>query len=122
MKYTIFIFRRDFRLVDNNGLNYAIQNCNNIIPVFIFTPEQITKKNKFKSDNAIQFMIESLKELDNELKNNKSKLHIFKGENIKVLKSICNSIEVENVVFNMDYTPYAIKRDKDINNFVKVKI
>ena len=66
-------------------------------------------------------MIESLKELDNELKNNKSKLHIFKGENIKVLKSICNSIEVENVVFNMDYTPYAIKRDKDINNFCKSK-
>ncbi len=121
MKYTIFIFRRDFRLFDNNGLYHAIQNYNNIIPVFIFTPEQITNKNKFKSDNAIQFMIESLKDLNKELNKNKSKLHIFKDENIKVLKSICNTIDVENIVFNMDYTPYALKRDKDITNFCKKK-
>jgi deoxyribodipyrimidine photo-lyase len=121
MKYTIFIFRRDFRLIDNIGLNYAIQKYKNIIPIFIFTPEQITKKNKFKSDNAIQFMIESLKELDIELKKHKSKLHIFNDENIKVLKSICNVINIKNIVFNMDYTPYAIKRDKDISNFCKTK-
>merc|ERR1711907_885022 len=106
--YTIFIYRRDLRIRDNNGLFYAMSNYQNIIPIFIFTEEQVTNKNKYKSDNAIQFMIESLKNLDIKLKKYKSKLHIFYGDNIEVIKNITSKIKVDNIVFNMDYTPYAI--------------
>ena len=120
-KYSIFIFRRDLRIYDNIAFNYAISKYDNILPIFIFTPEQISSKNKFKSDNAVQFMIESLKELDTELKQNNSKLHIFKGDNIKILKSIINDIDVENIIFNMDYTPYALKRDKEIESLCESK-
>jgi len=35
---------------------------------FIFTPEQIdASKNNYKNDNCVQFMIESLKDLDKQL-------------------------------------------------------
>jgi len=117
--YTLFIFRRDLRLLDNNGLNYAMDNYDKIVPIFIFTPEQVTNKNKYKSNNAIQFMCESLKDLDSELKKKGSKLHIFCGENIEVLKKIIKNINVESIVFNMDYTPYAIKRDLEIEKLCK---
>ena len=83
-KYNIFIFRRDLRMLDNKGINYCINNLENVIPIFIFTPEQVTDNNKFKSNNAIQFMIESLKDLDIELKKYNSKLHLFYGENNKI--------------------------------------
>ena len=116
MKYTLFIFRRDYRIVDNNGLLQASINCKNIIPIFIFTPEQV-KDNKFKSENAIQFMIESLKDLNKELKKCKSRLHIFYGDNIEILKKICKTIDVSDIVFNMDYTVYSTKRDKQIKLF-----
>ena len=121
MNYSIFIFRRDFRLRDNKGLDYANKNCENIIPIFIFTPEQVTNKNKYKCDNAIQFMCESLIELDNELKEYSSKLHIFNGDNIKVLESIIKKIKVSDIIFNMDYTPYAIGRDKEIKKLCENK-
>jgi deoxyribodipyrimidine photo-lyase len=98
-----------------------MSNFKNIIPIFIFTPEQISSKNKFKSDNAIQFMIESLKELDSELKKKGSKLHIFQGKNKTVLGKIFKELDVENVIFNMDYTPYAIKRDTEIAKLCKSK-
>ena len=114
-KYSLFIFRRDLRIKDNKGLNYAMSNYENIIPIFIFTHEQVTSKNKYKSDNAIQFMCESLNELDIDLKKEKSKLHIFNGYNITILKKIINKIEIESIIFNKDYTPYAIKRDKEIS-------
>lgn len=120
-KFNIFIFRRDLRLNDNNGLNFAMSNFENIIPIFIFTPEQISSDNKFKSDNAIQFMIESLKEIDTNLKKYNSKLHIFKGKNKTVLNKIFKDLEIDNVIFNMDYTPYAIKRDKEIEKICKSK-
>lgn len=119
--YSLFIFRRDLRLSDNNGLNYAMKNCENIIPIFIFTPEQITKQNKYRSDSAVQFMCESLTELDKELRQNRSKLHIFYGDNIKVISKIINKIKIASVIFNMDYTPYARKRDKKIEKLCQKK-
>lgn len=121
MNHCIFIFRRDLRLRDNKGLNYAINNHKNIIPIFIFTPEQISNKNKFKSNNAIQFMCESLIELDDELRKVSSKLHIFQGKNIDIIKYICKNTSVSSIIFNKDYTPYAIERDNEIINFCENK-
>ena len=65
---SIFIFRRDLRLADNIGFLELQKKTKDIVPIFIFTPEQITSKNKFKSNNAIQFMIESLLDLKQEFK------------------------------------------------------
>ena len=42
---TIFIYRRDLRVIDNKGLYHAIEKYGNVIPIFIFTPEQVTNKN-----------------------------------------------------------------------------
>lgn len=120
-KFNIFIFRRDFRLIDNIGLNYAMSNYKNIIPIFIFTPEQVGKKNQYRGDNSVQFMINSLLELNTELKKKKSKLFVFYGDNIKVLSKIFNTIDVNAVIFNMDYTPYALKRDSDIKKLCQKK-
>ena len=117
MKYNLFIFRRDFRIDDNITLNYAMNNYKNIIPIFIFTPEQVTDKNKFKNDNAIQFMCESLKELDYILNENDSCLHYFYGDNIEIIDKICKEINIENILTNQDYTPYAIERDNLIKNY-----
>ena len=117
--YTLFIFRRDLRIIDNLGLIYAMKNCKNIVPIFIFTPEQVTSKNKFRGDNCIQFMIESLDNLNMELNKVGSKLYMFYGDNIKVLNKLRTTIDIDNIIFNMDYTPYAISRDKKIENFCK---
>ena len=107
----IFIFRRDLRIADNLGLLFACKKSKHVIPIFIFTPEQI-KKNKFKSDNAIQFMIESLQDLNKSLKN---KLTLYFGEQDKIIEKLLKKDqEIDGVVFNTDYTPYAIKRDNDI--------
>jgi len=119
-KYTIFIFRRDLRIVDNKCLNYISKSHGNIIPIFIFTPEQIVK-NDYRSDNSVQFMVDSLIELNEELVKKGSKLHIFFGDNIKVISKIINKIDVGAIAFNLDYTPYAIKRDKDIIKMCRVK-
>lgn len=119
-KYNLFIFRRDLRLKDNKGLNYAIKNYKNILPIFIFTPEQITNQNKYFNKNSIQFMCESLIELNKELNKISSKLHFFFGDNINVLNNIIKKIDISNIIFNMDYTPYAIKRDNNIKEFCKI--
>jgi deoxyribodipyrimidine photolyase len=64
----IFIFNRGLRLTDNTTLIHQIKEMGSVVPVFIFTPEQIEpKKNSYFSNNSVQFMIESLHELSNEI-------------------------------------------------------
>ena len=118
----IFIFRRDLRLVDNLALRYAHKNYNCVLPCFIFTPEQISNSNPYRSSNAIQFMCESLEELDSELQKRNSQLHYFQGDNIKILESIYQDLKKSNtpleaVIFNQDYTPYAKERDLEIEKW-----
>ena len=66
----IFIFRRDFRIDDNLALSKLSKKVDKIIPIFILDPFQIleNEKNKYyKSNSAIQFMIESLIDLNKDL-------------------------------------------------------
>ena len=114
---SIFIFRRDLRLNDNTGLINALKNSKKVLPIFIFTPEQITSKNVYKSDNSVQFLMESLDDLDQDLKSNNSKLYYFFGDVITVLKSIIQEINIDAIYVNQDYTPYSKERDLKIENF-----
>ena len=77
----LFIFRRDFRVIDNVGLNLANELCQHVTPIFIFTPEQVTDTNNHKSDNAVQFMIESLQDLSSQISKMGGKLLCFYGHN-----------------------------------------
>ena len=111
---SIFIFRRDLRLYDNIALSEAIKQSDIIIPIFIFTPEQIIN-NKYKSNNAIQFMLESLDDLNHNLKKLSSKLYLFFGEPHKIIEKLIETMNVETIFANRDYTNYAKKRDAKIS-------
>jgi len=118
---TIFIFRRDYRLYDNIGLIEALKKSIHVIPIFILTPEQLVH-NEYKSDNAVQFMIESLNDLDKELKNKGSKLYYFYGKPSVIIKKLLISVKGLDAVFvNRDYTPYSKKRDLEIEEVCKKK-
>jgi len=110
----LFIFRRDLRIVDNMGLLLANQKCKNITPIFIFTPEQVGKQNKFKSDNSVQFMIESLQDLYDEIRKQGGTLYTFYGKNSTIVKNCIDDFKIDYICFNVDYTPYAIERDTEI--------
>lgn len=110
----LFIFRRDLRTVDNNGLYWLSFQCKNIYPVFIFTPEQVSSSNDYKSNNAVIFMIESLIDLEKSIKKQGGTLQCFYGDNDKIIKKLVREKNIDIVCFNRDYTPYAKKRDDDI--------
>ena len=110
----LFIFRRDLRIVDNNGLNLLNSYCENIYTIFIFTPEQVGTNNKYKSDNAVQFMIESLENLSSAIKKKGGHLYTFYGNTEKVIADCIKSFNINLVCFNKDITPYALERDEKI--------
>lgn len=115
MKRTLFIFRRDFRLQDNLGLLEALKAAEEVVLGFIFTPEQI-ENNPYRSDRCLQFMIESLEELEKEVSKATGKLYLFYGTPENIVRECIVKIGVEGVFVNRDYTPYSIQRDKKIES------
>lgn len=113
MRHALFIFRRDLRLHDNRGLISALKAAEKVILAFIFTPEQI-KQNPYKSNRCLQFMIESLEELEEEIAAHKGKLYLFYGHPEEIVAECIENLAVEGVFVNRDYTPYSIQRDKKI--------
>lgn len=118
MVYNIFIFRRDLRFDDNKAL-HTLLSYGNVIPIFIFTPEQVGDKNQYRSDPSIQFMVETLKDLEKQAKSHGTKLHIFYGHYLDVISDIIKNNQIEYIGFNEDYSPYSRKRDKEIYELAK---
>ncbi|MEI8365427.1 MAG: deoxyribodipyrimidine photo-lyase [Parachlamydiaceae bacterium] len=117
-KKGLFIFRRDLRVHDNTGLIYALENADEVICVFVFTPEQIDK-NPYRSDFCLQFMLESIEDLEKELEKNGGKLFCFFDAPEKIVEKCIKKLGVDLVVVNRDYTPYSIQRDKMIEKVCK---
>ncbi|MEC8221007.1 MAG: deoxyribodipyrimidine photo-lyase [Nanoarchaeota archaeon] len=113
-KKSIYIFRRDYRLYDNTSLIKALEESEEVIPIFILNPKQVTNENEFYNKHSIQFLFESLKDLNEQLKGKESKLHLFYGKQLEILKDLVNKHNIEAIYQNKDYTPFARKRDQSI--------
>lgn len=118
IKTILFIFRRDFRLIDNTNLTKAINYCIDhnclLLPIFIFTKTQLIN-NKYFSQKCFDFMIESLEELKNDLDN----LYFFYGDEIIIIKKLMKVADICNIFFNIDLTKYAQERDKKIYDILE---
>lgn len=110
----VFIFRRDLRIEDNLALNALVAASPNVpvVPIFIFNPIQISPlKNSYYCRNAVQFMIESIKDL-------KVRTHdalvCFHGYDTTILEQLIKIYTINAIGFNVDYTPFAKRRDEQI--------
>lgn len=117
-KINIFWFRRDLRLSDNTALNAALQSDQKVLPIFIFDTE-ILDQLENKSDRRLDYIHQALEKINNELKNYTSGIRTYLGKPIDIFKDIINEFDVETVFCNRDYEPQAIKRDKEIYDFLQ---
>jgi len=113
-KNGLFIFRRDLRLEDNTTLNILSNLCDKLYTIFIFTPEQVGNGNEYKSNNAVQFMVESLENLSSNIRKHGGHLYTFYGKNNSIIEKCIEAFEINIVGFNYDITPYSRERDAQI--------
>lgn len=120
MSVSIFLFQRDLRLFDNKALHAVLERSDLVLPIFIYDPNQVSGKNKYKSDCAVRFMQESLCDLEKQLRSYHSKLTYFYGDPRKVIRSILQShvsgsgYKLEHIYMTRDYTPFSVTRMKQI--------
>ncbi|MFC3158727.1 deoxyribodipyrimidine photo-lyase [Chryseobacterium arachidis] len=117
-KINIFWFRRDLRLKDNCGLHHALKNGLKVLPIFIFDTD-ILDQLENKSDRRVDYIHQVLTEINEELKTHTSGLSVFHGNPLDIFKKLAQDFDIEAVFCNEDYEPQAIKRDKEVENFLR---
>lgn len=116
----LHIFRRDLRLEDNTALVYSLKNSNRVIPCFIFDKRQISN-NDYYSNNAFEFMTNSLQELSDQLIKKNSRLYLFEGIAEELIEELVTKQNIDLVTVNRDYTPFSIQRDEKIAGVCRKK-
>ncbi len=108
----IFWFRRDLRIEDNIGFHKALQGRYPVLSIFIFDSEIL---NELVEDDArVTFIFETLQELRKKLSDSGSGIALFHGNVKTIFQEITQTYNVQNVITNRDYEPYAVQRDKEV--------
>lgn len=113
---SLFWFRRDLRIIDNNGLYEALKSGDTILPIFIFDTDIIEELEP--DDARVSFIYKRLTIINNTLSKYSSSVHIEHGKPIDVFEKICKQYRVNSVFTNRDYEPYAIQRDRAVRDFL----
>ncbi len=115
---SIFWFRRDLRLTDNAGLYYALKQSQNVLPIFIFD-KNILDDFEDKQDKRIQFIHESLAEMQEQLVKLGSSLEVLYSTPQEAFQLLIEKYNIQSVYTNHDYEMYAQQRDAAIEDLLK---
>lgn len=113
----IFWFRRDLRLDDNAGLYYALKSGKPVLPLYIYDTNILSGLEN-KKDARVEFIYNSLNEIQASLQENGSSLITEHGTPMDVFKKLLQDYDVGSVFTNHDYEPYALDRDEKVGDLM----
>ncbi|KAG8434639.1 hypothetical protein GDO86_012849 [Hymenochirus boettgeri] len=109
---SIHWFRKGLRLHDNPALLAAMKDCAELYPIFILDPW--FPKNMQVSVNRWRFLVEALKDLDENLKKINSRLFVVRGKPAEVFPVLFKKWKVTRLTFEVDTEPYSKQRDAEV--------
>jgi len=116
----IFWFRRDLRLNDNAALYHALKSGKPVVPVFIFD-KNILDKLEDKEDRRVQFIHDTLEEIQLQLTAMGSSLEVYYGTPLEIYSMLLSKYCIESVFTNHDYEPYALEREELLEGLLREK-
>lgn len=109
-QHSMLWFRKGLRLHDSPALHAALEDSPaTLTPVFCLDPWFISSERV--GINRLQFLLDSLADLDNSLQARGSKLILLRGNPTELLPRVMREWGVTKLCFEFDTEPYALKRD-----------
>jgi deoxyribodipyrimidine photo-lyase len=103
-------FRRDLRVDDHAALHCALQAHDRVYCAFVFDTD-ILDALPSRKDRRVEFILESLVDLDAELRRRNSVLIVRHGRAVSEIPTLAAQLGVDAVYANRDYEPDARRRD-----------
>jgi deoxyribodipyrimidine photo-lyase len=120
-KRSLFWFRRDLRIDDNAGLYRALRQSAQVYCVFVFDRDILDalQAEGIRDDRRVEFILESVVELDAALRECDSGLIVRHAAAWKDIPALAAALGVDAVFTNRDYEPRAIARDRLVAKALK---
>lgn len=117
-KPVIHWFRRDLRMRDNLALHEACIGDHPAIALFIIDTHLL------QADRVgaprLCFMLDALKALNDSLNGYGTQLLVRYGKPHEVIPALVEEVDAQALYFNRDYSPYARKRDAQIEEMLDI--
>ncbi|TRY96587.1 hypothetical protein DNTS_007577 [Danionella cerebrum] len=109
---SIHWFRKGLRLHDNPALMAALRDSRHIYPLFLLDPW--FPNNTRIGINRWRFLIQTLRDLDNSLKDLNSRLFVIQGSPTEVFPELFEKWNISRLTFEVDTEPYSRRRDEEV--------
>ncbi len=116
---TLVWFRRDLRDRDHCALDEALRRSRRVFCVFILDRELLDALTEVR-DRRVEFIRESLVELDQALKRRGGALIVRHGQAVVEVPRLASELGVDAVFTNRDYEPRAKWRDASVEEALRV--
>ena len=120
MATSILWFRRDLRLHDNAALEWASDNSDTVIPVYIHSPEE--EQPWAPGAASCWWLHHSLAALEKKLAASGLKLHFYSGDSVDVINRIIDESGADTLVYNRLYEQHLHSRDQRIEAILKARV
>ncbi|KAK4479646.1 hypothetical protein RD792_015173 [Penstemon davidsonii] len=117
-------FRKGLRIHDNPALEYAARGSELVYPLFVIDPRYMepdptafSPGSKRAGLNRIRFLLESLVDLDFNLRKIGSRLLVLKGDPADVLIRCLKEWRINKLCFEFDTEPYYQALDIKVKNY-----
>lgn len=117
MTTNIIWFRHGLRIHDNPALLEAIADREDgikLLPLFIFDGESAGTKSV--GYNRMQFLLDSLDDLDEKFRAHGGKLYLISGNPANIFRRLHNHLGIGKICFEHDCEPIWNKRDNDVKS------
>jgi deoxyribodipyrimidine photo-lyase len=112
-KISLCWFRRDLRIEDQTALFYALQQEEQVLPLFIFD-RHILDALEDKTDARVSFIYQQIASLKAFFEKQGSSMLVKYGHPEQIFQELVQEFEVQTVYTNRDYEPYAQSRDGQV--------
>ena len=108
-------FRKGLRLHDNPALHELLLRSSGsspshskLLPVFVLDPWFVSSGRV--GAHRMRFLLESLQDLDQQLRGLSSRLLVYRGDPLQVLPELIDKYGIQHLAFEKDTEPYAKTR------------
>lgn len=116
---SIFWSRRDLRIADNTAFARALAGNVPVLPIFIFDSNILSELPE--DDSRVTFIHDSISEIKKSLGIRGSDILCLKGDPKTVWMQLTAAFNIVGVYVNVDYEPYALKRDGEVAELLAKK-
>ncbi len=109
MKTAIVLFNRDLRRHDNPALAAAAE-ADRIVPLFVFDERLLGSR--FAAPNRVAFMLDSLRDLDEGLRQAGGRLFVRRGDPVREAIAVARECGAAELHVSADWSAYARARER----------